>query len=60
MHERRLRRKRKEIKLPHLAHFHVPDKVEPAGVRLHLMEDEELLQAEIDHMPSYLSCVLLG
>ena len=46
-------------KVSHLARFGVPEKVGPVGVRLHLTEDEELSQAEIDHTPGHLFCVVL-
>jgi hypothetical protein len=52
-------KKRKERKLSHLARFRVPEKVGPVGVRLHLAEDEELSQAEIDHTRGYLRCIVL-
>jgi len=47
---------KKERKVSHLARFRVPEKVGPVGVRLHLAEDEELSQAEIDHARGYLCC----
>jgi len=59
MHQRLLRRKKKAIKVSHLARFRVPEKVGPVGVRLHLAEDEELSQTKIDDAPSYLCCVIL-
>jgi hypothetical protein len=41
-------------RVSHLTRFSVPEKVGPVGVRLHLSENEEFSQAEINHARRYL------
>jgi len=42
-----------------LTGFRVPEKVGPIGIRLHLPEDEEFSQAEVDYSSRYLRCVVV-